>query len=432
MRLRLFLLCVFASLCLSLPVAAQANALTVNADEVLGDISPYILGINYGPWSLVSPEMLPLAAQSGVTHVRFPAGRWGDVNNVTEHQVDLYMLQVRSWNATPSISVRLEGGTPEAAAALVRYANIERDYNVRDWSIGNEPDLYENYSIEQFNTEWRAIALAMRAIDPTIRLIGPEISQFPATQAGTPYLNVRREWVRRFLEANGDLVDVVSVHRYPFPVVNGVATTIDQLRADAAEWDVLVENLRAVIRETLGRDLPMALTEVNSHWNPVIGGDASPDSFYQAIWWADVLGRLMQQQVEIVNYFMLSSHGNLGGFGILNRYEVRPTYYVYQLYQQFGTQLLASRSSAESVTITAARRDDGALTLMVINRGEDDARLPLIISDAPSAQPVEIWRLDAEHDAERIDSPAGMDGDVLVLPAQSVTLYIIADERGIS
>ncbi|MDX2138841.1 MAG: hypothetical protein SF123_12170 [Chloroflexota bacterium] len=427
LRMRLFLLCLFTSVCLCLPVAAQAAGLTVDANSVLGDISPYTLGINYGPWSLVSPEMLPLAAQSGVTHVRFPAGRWGDVNNVTEQQLDLYMLQVRSWNAAPSVSVRLEGGTPEAAAALVRYANIERDYNVRDWSIGNEPDLYENYSIEQFNAEWRAIALAMRAVDPTIRLIGPEVSQFPATAAATPYLNERREWVRQFLEANGDLVDVVSVHRYPFPRVNGVATTLEQLRADAAEWDMLVENLRAVIRETLGRDLPIALTEVNSHWNPVTGGAATPDSFFQAIWWADVLGRLMRQQVEIVNYFMISSHGNLGGFGILDRYAVRPTYYVYQLYRQLGTQLLASSSSAEYVTITAARREDGALTLMVVNRGDDEARLPLHISDAGMPSPAEVWRLDADHNAERSGTLTLADGDLVVLPAQSVTLYIIAD-----
>jgi hypothetical protein len=427
LRMRLFLLCLFTSACLCLPVAAQADALTVDADVVLGDISPYTLGINYGPWGLVSPEMLPLAAESGVTHVRFPAGRWGDVNNVTEQQLDLYMLQVRSWGATPSISVRLEGGTPEAAAALVRYANNERDYNVRDWSIGNEPDLYENYSIEQFNAQWRAIALAMRAVDPTIRLIGPEVSQFPATEAGTPYLNVRREWVRQFLEANGDLVDVVSVHRYPFPLVNGVATTLEQLREDAPQWDVLVENLRAVIRETLGRDLPIALTEVNSHWNPVTGGEATPDSFYQAIWWADVVGRLMRQQVEIVNYFMLSSHGNLGGFGILDRYAVRPTYYVYQLYRHFGTQLLASSSSAQYVTITAARREDGTLTLIVVNRGDDEARLPLHISGAELPLTAEVWRLDADHNADPIGTLALSTGDMLVLPARSVTLYVLGN-----
>jgi hypothetical protein len=53
--------------------------------------------------------------------------------------------------AEPSISVRLHGGTPEAAAELVRYTNIEQGYAVRYWSIGNEPSLYRDYDTETYN-----------------------------------------------------------------------------------------------------------------------------------------------------------------------------------------------------------------------------------------------------------------------------------------
>jgi len=84
------------------------------------------------------------------------------------------------------------------------------------------------------------------------------------------------------------------------------STTIEDLRDNPGEWDVIIPNLRALIRDTIGRDLPVAVTEVNSHWDIRSGGETSPDSEYHAIWWADVLGRMIRQQVEIVNYFNLS------------------------------------------------------------------------------------------------------------------------------
>lgn len=408
-----------------MPASAQTAELRVDAGQMQGAISPFVYGVNYGPWSLASPDVLPLIAEAGVTHLRFPAGRWGDEYDLAEQQIDLFMLQARGWDADVSISARLEGGTPEQAAALVRYVNLEKGYAVRHWSIGNEPDLYREYTQERFNAEWRAMAEAMQAVDPDILLIGPEVSQFPPTVAGDPYTNVRREWLRGFLEANGDLVDIVSIHRYPFPVENNRVTTIDDLRRDAPQWDVLVDNLRMVIRETTGGDLPMALTEVNSHWNTVIDGEASPDSAYHAVWWADVLGGLIRQQVSIVNYFMLSSHGNLGAFGLVDRYEARPTYYVYQLYRQFGGELVASESSAADVSVTAALRTDGALTLMVVNRAPEAMSTALTLAGFVPTEAAQMMLLDAAHLAEATGMQAFGEVTMLELPAESVTLYVL-------
>lgn len=46
--------------------------------------------------------------------------------------------------ATAMFNVRLLNGTPEQAAEMVRYVNIEKKYNVQYWGIGNEPTLYES------------------------------------------------------------------------------------------------------------------------------------------------------------------------------------------------------------------------------------------------------------------------------------------------
>ncbi len=59
-----------------------------------------------------------------------------------------------------------------------------------------------------------------------------------------------------------------------------------------------------------------------------------------------MLGRLGQQQVDLVTYFLLVS-GDETGFGLLGRYEPRPTYFTYQLYKRFGDEVLAAASGVE-------------------------------------------------------------------------------------
>lgn len=161
------------------PVTAQDAGLSVDASQPLGAINPFVYGANYGPWALAPVDMWPMVENSGITYLRFPAGNWGDQNDISEAQLDMFITQARKWKMEPHVHVRLLNGTPEKAAELVRYANIEKDYNIRYWSIGNEPNLFKDYTVEQFNKDWRPIAEAMLKVDPKIILTGPEVSQYP-------------------------------------------------------------------------------------------------------------------------------------------------------------------------------------------------------------------------------------------------------------
>ena len=402
------------------PVFAQDDGLSVDVSQPLGTISPYVYGANYGPWALAPVDMWPMVENSGITFMRFPAGRWGDENDITEAQLDLFVTQARQWNAEPHIHVRLENGSPEKAAQLVRYANIEKGYNIRYWSIGNEPNLYRGWTVERLNAEWRPIAEAMLAVDPNIMLLGPEISQYPASDNPNDYNNPLREWLREFLKVNGDLVDVVSIHRYPFPKgLDSGAQTTDDMRVNPPEWDYIISDVRKVIEETTGRDIPVSVTEINSNWD---NGASAPNTFFHAVWWADVLGRMIRQQVEIVTYFTLFTKDS--NFGLLSRYDARPAYYVYQLYKQFGTELVTSASTDDLVTVTAATREDGTLTLMVVNPAAEARTLPLTITGYTPSGQAEVWLLDKDRKAENTGMQDLSAGSV-TLPAESVTLYII-------
>ncbi|MCL4871292.1 MAG: hypothetical protein KJ063_20210 [Anaerolineae bacterium] len=406
----------------------------INADLSWGPISPYLLGSNYGPWIAVPVDMLPAAYESGAQAIRFPGGAWGDRNDLKPYHIDPFIEFCKQVGAMPVISVRLREGSPEQAADLVRYVNIEKQYGVKYWIVGNEPALYaaelqvagkaDDYDTVQHNAEWRAIALAMKAVDPTIQLLGPETHQFNHDINFNPKDSSGRDWMIEFLKANGDLVDVVTFHRYPFPRRNDDIVTVEDLRQHTLEWDKSVPYLRQLIAEHTGRDLPVALTEVNTHWNNAVGGVATPDSHYNALWVAEMYGRLMRQDVMMVNHWMLTSHGGYGGWGLIGRGELRPSYYVFQLYKQFGTELLYAESGVQWVSVYAARRDDGAVTVLLLNLADaaQDVKLQLTGTPIGSAQ---LWRLDPENNPDAAAPFSLGDTGTMTLPGQSISLLVL-------
>ncbi len=422
---------------------AQDDVLHVDASQDLGPISPYIYGANTG-FSIIPPDLMPQVQALGIKFLRLGGGL-SDQQNIDDITIDLHVLQARQMGAEPLITVRLLDGSPEKAADAVRHANVDKKYNVRFWSIGNEPNFFvavmnaASYTADDLTQQWRAIAEAMLAVDPTITLVGPDISQYvplsvdpdnlqyvEGSAGGDPTDDMGKDWLREFLRVNGDLVGIVSIHRYPYPGLSGKRasqSSIAGLRENITEWETSIPNLRKIIQETTGRDIPIAVTEVNSNSIPSSGGEAGLDSLFNAIWMGDVLGRLIRQQVEIVSYWALRSQGN--GFGLLGLSDLRPTYYTYLMYTHFGTHLVQTEFDDSGVSIYAAKRDDGTLTLMVVNMGADEATQTLQLDGFVPGGQAEVWRLDGEHNAEQIDPADVADGGSITVPGQSLTLYAI-------
>lgn len=413
--------------------------LQVDPSHGLGPISKYVYGTNYGPWVGLRPEILDEAKASGVTIIRWPGGEWGDQNDASHFQIDMFMNQAQMMSAEPYIHVRFLKSTPEKAAEFVRYTNKEKGYNIKYWSIGNEPNLYEakpdaeenQWNAEAFSQEWRKFAEAMRAVDPSIVLIGPEVTGWTGAGQADPKDKAGRDWLRTFLKINGDAVDMVSIHRYPFPNnAEKTSASAPDLRADAPEWTPIVYRLRQAIREETGKDLPVAITEWNSHWSRAIGGEATPDSFYNAIWMGDVLGRLITAKVDMANQFLLVSPQGHSGFGLLESYSPRPSYYTWQMYKQFGDELVASNSGLRDVSVYAAKRKDGSLTIMMINLGDQEANAPVQIAGREGDGPAEVYllektRLEEDQQLAKLDDINVGPQTKVSIPSRSMLLWVV-------
>jgi hypothetical protein len=407
---------------------AETGVVVIDAAQELGPISPYISGVNHGPWATVPFDLSIYALDAGITFIRFPGGNYGDDHNLRELQIDQFIQMTRQYGAEPHMSVRLQDGTVEAAAAMVEYTNVEKDYAVRYWSIGNEPNLFgEEYDTAQFNSDWRAYAEAMLAVDPDIILVGPDINTYVADGAANPKDASGKDWMEEFLKANGDLVDIVSIHRYPFPrTMNTAPPAPAELLDSAREFDTTIPFLRQTIRDITGRDIPVAVTEVNSNWSHTAGAETTPDSYLNAVWWADAMGRLIRQQVDIIAFFSLQSSPQLGAYGMLASTELRPVYHVYPIYKMFGRTLLQASSGVENVSVYASRRDDGAITVVMINMNEGEQSVPVRFDGLTQAElNAEVWRLDSTMEYKQVDSLSITDAQEVSLPGYSVSLLII-------
>jgi len=405
------------------------DTLFVDPGTDLGPISPYLFGTNYGPMHAVAPAVMPLVEDGGFTALRFPGGAWTDTVDIKPFQLDQLMLFAEQVGAMPTISVRLLDGEPEVAAELVRYANIQKQYGITYWSIGNEPNLFTqlgyadyDYTIENLNKDWRAIALAMKEADPTIKLMGPELSQWNDSYETTPKDSSQRDWMTEFLKANGDLLDVVTVHRYPMHSPSNGPVTVQQLRENTRKWVTEVEYLRSLTKEILGKELPIAVTEVNSDPSSAMLQEVSPDSFYNAIWYADILGQMMNIDVFMVNQWVLSQRST--GLGLFQGENIRPTYYVFPLYKNFGSEQVYAASGVTDVDIFAATREDGGLTIMVINLSDSEQNIPLQVKGKKLTE-AEVWLLDTTHNAENLGTQTFSSDGTVTLPAQAASLYVI-------
>ncbi len=442
MKKILFLFMLVLAAVLTAAAQDDTDTLSVDASVSMGAISPYVYGSNMNLYATIPMSLMEEAQALGLGFVRFGGGDT-DLMDMRTNILDLFVLQMRAIGAEPLMSVRLLDGTPEAAAELVRYANLEKGYNIRYWSIGNEPNLFqsllgaERYTTEELVVQWRAIAEAMLEVDPEIILVGPDITGYvPLTVAGETATHVQpsnggnaldaegRDWMVEFLRANGDLVDIVAVHRYPFGGNNRANPSRDQLRANLPEWDIMIANLRQLIVNITGREIPIAVTEFNSNSTNNIGGEATLDSHFNALWIGDVIGRLINGGVVIATQWDIQGGANRG-WGLLGSYDVRPSAYTYMMYTHFGEELLSAASPDPNVTIYAARRADGALTLMVINLGETEIERTLDIAGFTPAGDAEVWRFDEATKAEQVEPQTITDGAVITLPPLSMTVYVI-------
>jgi len=410
--------------------AQPASAdITVHADETLAQVNPLLFGQNYGPWMDTTDAYVALYQGAGVTLLRFPAGNWGDENDIYPNMADELARLAALLDAEVAVQARSwRNGAPEKAAELVRYCNVENDYGFRYWEVGNEPDLYERrpsrsgdpaFDVDWYNAQFRAYAEAMKAVDPDIQIVGPAVT------------GGWREWMPAFLAANGDIVDVISWHWYS----HGDELSDAEALATPVEIEEQIETIRAWWRDPEINPKghrrptpPLFLSEYSVSW--ASGVRRQLGAQVGALWDAEVVGRMANAGLEMAAHFSLQ--GSAGGtrwhglIGMLE--EPRPVYGVYRLYSHWGATQAAVESSDEPMLPAfASLRDDGSLAVLVVNKNPAAAReAALTVEGFRPSGSAQVWLQDEAHPvAQELPAVAVAETFPYTFPPYSVTLLIL-------
>jgi len=410
--------------CLILAAAGAGRAInqaapariTIRADRALGPVSPQLFGQTASTGTNTAPPYIAMYGQLGIGLLAAPGGQEGDASDLSPEQVDDLAALAGTLNAPVALRPQLgRAGAPEKAANLVRYANIERGYGFRTWEIGNEPDRDPAADVDGYNIQFRDFTLAMKAVDPSIKVAGPAV--------GDDWMT----WLPAFIATNGDIADVLSWRWVP----PAGELTEAQLLATPPQIERQVQIIREWWRTP--RSNPKA------HLQPVpplflSAYAASRDTGAQsplgneagALWAAEVVGRLANLGVEMASYPALQGAGWLGLIG--DGLTPRPAYGVFRLYSQWGqTQLAAESPDAALLPAFASRRADGALAVLMLNKDPQQARpIELAFTGFAAAGQAEVWQQDAAHPAgQKLEALRFTEILAAALPPYSATLFII-------
>lgn len=181
---------------------------------------------------------------SGATIVRF-GGISADRNKPTNFQYIRMIDSIRANGMEPIIQVPFFNYryTAQQAADIVRYINVIKGKNIKYWIIGNEPNLSYSYTTAaQVASYFKPFASAMKNVDPSILIIGPEPAWYDqniinglTTPGGASDITGKDGAGRYYL-------DILSFHTYPF---NGTQTR-SQVVSKLTSAGSLKDNLAAL------------------------------------------------------------------------------------------------------------------------------------------------------------------------------------------
>jgi hypothetical protein len=399
-------------------------------------ISPYLLGANVFPETgTLATDQVSSGFMSYGSHVtnglrsahvkllRFPGGDWGELHAYSFDQLNAFSNLLGQVNADGMIQVPLsdpsgQAGSTGSLASRASNAGLTVDYMnnkqsiqrtgkyahapfhpVALWTVGNEPDRLLNpdtglkYTVDDYVTAFVQFSTTMHQNDPSIKVFGPEISQFYGLGSG-PVDATGTLWMEGFLKGVSDyerqhptlrfhLLDGVSFHRYQFDDAHQAQAL---LLSSTSEWDYLLPPLHQLIRQDFGRDLPVALTEVNT--NP---GKAVPTPAFAAVWWADTLGKLMSQQVAYVAFF--STEGVDTPYPLLTSQGLQetPMLRVMQLFAHLQSNFVPVQVQSEPVSVYATQDDTRqTVSLLFVNKS-DSVQQAQISTEGTPFPPVSSW-----------------------------------------
>jgi alpha-N-arabinofuranosidase len=372
-----------------------------------------------------------------------PAWMGVEHNDVGIHE---FMAFCRLVKTEPYIAVNSGLGDVKSAADEVEYVNgaasspmgqlrakngHPEPYACKWWSIGNE--MYGDWQLghmplKEYVQRHNTFADAMRARDPSIRLIG---------------VGAVGEWSEAMMANCAGHMDLVSEHFYS-QERPGLMSHVAQIPRNIRQIADAHRKYRQTIPALAGKDIRIALDEWNYWYGPHIYGELGTQYFLKdAIGIAAGIHEYVRQS-DIIFMANYAQTVNVIGAIKTNKTEavIDSTGVVLKLYRQrFGTIPVEVGGTPEPLDVAAAWRESGrVLTVAVVNPTTTGQVLALDLAGIATPPTARAWRVTgADEKACNIpgkppqvgveEIPSAPFGRQVEVPSMSVTIYEIGAAR---
>ena len=407
--------------------AAPSNAQTALTVDNTRDGQKFkreMLGVGFGNWEFgwYNKPMLgdsvyaPLAAaykKSNISVLRYAGGNWNwglffdrqphkqkgsynyrnndyYQNYGTDELQGLYNFS-QAAGADIMIEVNIYKNDPGMWADMVRYTNIEHNWKIKYWEIGNENEATWNDSYlspDEYMKRFIEYEKQMKAVDSSIVIIGPTDASPVNVSNGDGQLN--REIVElpaKVKLANGRDQGGISWHWYDGYQDNTIGNIFRYTGPNGSgfngnnNWSRSYgDTVPAAIEAQVIKGAP--ILQVVSEINTLAENRAHiSQNHVSGLFLADALPRLASNGIDMANIWV--GYGEKGtsfamvqheGFGTNMRLN-SPYYVYYMLANYFGDQLIGSAPlKNERISIWASRDtlDPGKLKLLITNLSDSD------------------------------------------------------------
>jgi len=323
--------------------------------------------------------------------------------------IDRFIAYCREVGAEPVVTVPIDRERPESAGDWVKYCNVEKGYKIRFWSVGDEPDkladrdpLFADYNAYDYINDFRAEYNAMKRVDPSILIMGPDLAW--------KYAHGEDDWLTPFLQYDGDIVNMISLHRYA-ALTPALASAI-KVKEGLRNETTLLRGLRDKVLGNTDVSIPLLMTGGNvcaqdvtgiqvlekTKSAPATGASfmapndpvtdlvfpasgtakavtikkedvASPQGIWSALWMAEELGLMAKEDMG------MGLFSNLLGSGALDSISnsiPRPAYWALRMFaEHFHGKVIPAQTQFPDLSVFACQDPKTKeVVLMTINTGD--------------------------------------------------------------
>jgi len=370
-------------------------------------ISPYLFGQNH--WMERTDEgrrpgyiymLWPKIEASGIKTVRIGGGGYNRSLPVREKLTGI-IDSIYKIGAEPILQVPSAYTVEEAKELVTFYNKNPKRKPIKFWSIGNEPLLRDRGGIDKVYTYLMRIAPAMKAADPTIKiLVFDECTLFKEDYEA---LCGGKLDITGKDEKGNWIIDGFTFHRYPMTRTdytrdNVVFTGPLSIRGQMLQLIEMMEKADKKHSRTGEAKLTWGLTEVNvttSNPDREISGIGNT-SFLGGQFMAEIYGYGMELGAFTVTPWCISETDRIstdfGYLGLPSEFYPRSSYYHTQLMAlNMKGEFLATESS-NSYVKTFGSKSDNEICVIILNKDQThDFNFDLVLNKkGASSKPLTV------------------------------------------